>query len=69
MWYGNEYNYWDADQQKRVDARDSYTKHDLPGLIIHRDTGLVIDRNYLGEFEQSTLFKLIHGDIKVTVNV
>lgn len=69
MWYENEYDYWDADQQKRVDAKGSYTKHDLPGLIIHRDSGLVIDRNYLGEFEKSALFKLMNNELAISAKL
>lgn len=69
MYDENDYGYWNADKQKYVDCEDTYTRHDLPGLIVHDETGLVINKNSVGAFETSTLFKMVHGDIKVTVDV
>ena len=70
MWSQDEdYTYWDVETNRYVEPRDTYTKHELPGLVIHEDTGLVVSKRHIGDFEMSSLFKLIHGDIKVTVNV
>lgn len=53
--------YWDAEVMDLVPAHDTYTEHALPGLLIHNRTGIIVSANHVGEFEQSKLFKVIHG--------